>query len=155
MPSPVRELFTRLVMAMNTGDYDVLSEIVAPDFEGYYPQSGERFRGLAAFRAQLERYPGGLQPASTDPQGAGVLGGDERRVITPGYTVLPLAGPERYTTVVETTYPDGSRWHVVSIVQIRDGRLAATETYFAPAFEPPEWRSDIVEVVPKGERSKP
>lgn len=153
MPSPVRELFTRLVTAMNSGEFDVLSEIVAEDFEGYFPQSGERFRGIAAFRAQLEGYPGGHQVGTTDPQRAVVVGDDERWVITPGYTVLPLAGPERYTTVVKTTYPDGSIWHVVSIVQVRDGKFASTETYFAPAFDPPEWRSDIVEVVPKDERS--
>ena len=154
MPSPIRDLFTKFVTAMNTGELDALSEIVAQDFEGYFPQSGERFRGIAAFREQLERYPGGPQVGVTDTQSAVVVGDDERWVITPGYTVLPLAGPERYTTVVKTKYPDGSIWHVVSIVQVRDGKLASTETYFAPAFDPPEWRSDIVEVVPQDERSK-
>jgi hypothetical protein len=40
-------------------------------------------------------------------------------------------------------------WHVVSIVEVRDGRIVGSETYFAPEFEPPEWRRDIVEIVPR------
>lgn len=148
MPSPVRDLFTRFVAAMNAQDRDALAEMMAPDYVGFYPQSGERFHGFAAFWAQLERYPGGLD-SGADTDQAMLIGDDERWVITPGYTVLPLSAPERYTTVVRTSYPDGSIWHIVSIVQIRDGRIAASETYFAPEFEPPEWRRDIVEIVPR------
>lgn len=151
MPSPTQELFRRFVAAMNDLDFETLEAIVDPEYVGYYPQSRERFRGFAAFRAQLERYPGGLQAGAADPAGARVVGDDERWVITPGYTVLPLAGPERYTTVVRMRYPDGTMWHVISIVQVRDGRIAASETYFAPEFEAPDWRRDLVEILPPGD----
>lgn len=149
MPDQVRDVFRRFVAAMNALDFETLEQLVDPDYVGFYPQSGERFRGYAAFRAQLEHYPGGLQAGSADEREARIVGDDERWIITPGYTVLPLAGPERYTTTVRTRYPDGSTWHVVSIVQVRDGRIASSETYFAPEFEPPEWRRDIVEIVPR------
>jgi hypothetical protein len=151
MSSSTRDLFRRFVAALNDLDFEALEEIIHPDYVGHYPQSGERFRGYAAFKAQLQQYPGGLQLASADPAEAQVVGDDERWVITPGYTVLPLAGPERFTTVVRTRYPDGTLWHVVSIVQVRDGRIAAAETYFAPEFEPPEWRRDLVEILPSGD----
>lgn len=155
MPSSVRELFVKFVAALNAQDRNAMAELMTPDYVGFYPQSGERFRGFEAFWAQLERYPGGLQPGPGDADEPQLVGDDERWAITPGYTVLPLSGPERYTTVVRTTYPDGSTWHVVSIVQVRDGRIAASETYFAPKFDPPAWRSDIVEVVPSDDRPKP
>lgn len=148
MPSSVRDWFSRFTSAMNNLDFQELEQLVHPDYVGDYPQSGERFRGFAAFRAQLERYPGGLLSGATDERRARVVGDDERWVITPGYTVLPLAGPERYTTIVRTRYPDGSMWHVVSIVQLRDGRITASETYFAPEFERPEWRRDMTEIIP-------
>jgi hypothetical protein len=51
--------------------------------------------------------------------------------------VLPLAGPERYTTISRAAYPDGSRWWVVAVIEVRDGRIFAAETYFAPEFEAP------------------
>jgi hypothetical protein len=66
-----------------------------------------------------------------------------------GYTVLPLAGPERYTTISRAPYPDGSRWWVVSIITLRDEKVIHAETFFAPEFDPPEWRRDIVEVIPR------
>ena len=154
-PRTARQWFTEFVAAMNTLDFAELEKLVDPEFVGDYPQSGERCRGFAAFRAQIERYPGGLPASAADMREAQVVGDDERWVITPGYTVLPLAGPERYTTVVRTRYPDGSEWYIVAIVELRDGRMIRSTTYFAPEFEPPEWRRDIVEIVPRSERAQP
>jgi hypothetical protein len=145
-----REIFTRFVEAMNALDFDALEQLIHPEYVGEYPQSGERFRGFASFRAQLERYPGGgIQPDAADVPRAKMVGDEERWAITPGYTVLPLAGPDRFTTVTRTRYPDGSRWFVLGIIEIRDGRIYRGETYFAPEFDPPEWRRDFVEIVPR------
>ena len=145
-----REVFTRFVEAMNALDFDALEQLIHPEYVGEYPQSGERFRGFASFKAQLERYPGGgIQPDAADVPKSKIVGDEERWAITPGYTVLPLAGPDRFTTVTRTGYPDGSRWYVVGIIEIRDERIYRGETYFAPEFEPPEWRRDLVEIVPR------
>lgn len=149
MPSQARAFFDRFVDAMNTLDFEALEQLIHPDYVGYYPQSGERFRGFAAFRAQLERYPGGLRTDQADMPEPKVIGDDERWVITPGYTVVPLAGPEVYTTITRARYPDGSRWWVVAVIELKDGRMIRGETYFAPEFEPPEWRRDLVEIVPR------
>lgn len=154
MTRTARQWFTDFVAAMNTLDFARLEELVDPEFVGEYPQSGERYRGFAAFRAQIEGYPGGLPASAADVREAQVVGDDERWVITPGYTVLPLAGPERYTTVVRTKYPDGSDWYVIAIVELRGGRMVRSTTYFAPTFERPEWRRDLTELVPRQERSE-
>lgn len=150
MAESVREFFERYVQAVATLDMATLEPMFHPDFVGFYPQSGERFRGFAAFRKQLEGYPGGLRDGGGIPSSsAQVIGTEERWAISPGYTVLPLAGPERYTTIARSTYPDGSHWWVVGIVELKDGKIYRAESYFAPDFEPPEWRRDMVEIVPR------
>lgn len=147
MPDTPRELLTKFVTFLSTNDIEALREIIHPDFEGQYPQSRERFRGFESFRAQLEQYPGGLPAGRLDSKDVLLLGDEERWVITPGYTVLPLAGPDRYTTVVQTTYPDGSKWHIITVIELRDGLIYRTISYFAPEFERPEWRRDMTELM--------
>lgn len=149
MPESKSEFFKRYIDAIRDLDFVALEHMIHPDYVAEYPQSGERFRGFAAFRAQLENYPGGLRAAGANDPTTKVLGDEERWAITPGYTVLPLAGPEQYTTVTRTPYPDGSRWWVVSVLTLRDGRIAHAETYFAPEFDPPEWRKGMVEIIPR------
>lgn len=150
MAEESRALFERWVRAIGEQDFEALEAMAHPDMITDYPQSGERFRGFAAMRAQLERYRGGVPPGSRSemPRTAKVIGGEERWAITPGYTVLPLAGPERYTTIARAKYPDGSLWWVVSIVELKDGKIYRSETYFAPDFEAPEWRKGFAEPIP-------
>jgi hypothetical protein len=150
MPESKQEFFKRYVNAIAERDYAKLEPMFHAEYVAEYPQSGERFRGFGAFRAQLESYPGGLPPQSYDDSNTKVLGEDERWAMSPGYTVLPLAGPDRFTTVSRTPYPDGSYWWVVSILTLKDDKVVHAETYFAPEFDPPEWRKDMVEKIPRG-----
>ena len=149
MPESKRDFFRRYVRAIAELDFAELEQMIHPDYVGEYPQSGERFHGFAALRAQLEQYPGGLPAARSDDPRTKILGDEERWAISPGYTVLPLSGPEQYTTVARAPYPDGSRWWVVSIITLRDEKVFHAETYFAPEFDPPEWRKGMVEIVPR------
>lgn len=149
MAEPVRDFFGRYVKAIQDLDFDALEDMFHPEFVGNYPQSGERFRGFAAMKQQLQSYPGGLEGGRLPDETATVIGAEERWAISPGYTVLPLAGPERYTTIARAMYPDGSRWWVVGIVELKDGKIYRSDTYFAPEFEPPEWRREMVEIVPR------
>jgi hypothetical protein len=149
MPESTEDFFRRYIRALAARDFAALEQMIHPDYIGEYPQSGERFRGFGSFKFQLEQYPGGLPASEVDDPTTKILGAEERWAISPGYTVLPLSGPERFTTVSRTSYPDGSRWWVVSILTLKDGKVAHAETYFAPEFEPPEWRKGIVEIVPR------
>jgi hypothetical protein len=149
MPESTKEFFQRYIKAISDQDFATLEKCIHPEYVGDYPQSGERFHGFASFRAQLEQYPGGLPAARFDDPHTKVLGDEERWAISPGYTVLPLEGPERFTTVTRAPYPDGSRWWVVSILTLKDGMVWHAETYFAPEFDPPEWRKGMVEILPR------
>jgi ketosteroid isomerase-like protein len=145
MPSPARELVASFIQAMDTLDFAALERLIHPDYVGEYPQSRERFKGFAAFRAQLEQYPEGLPAGSTDTQATRLIGEEDRWVVTPGYTVLPLAGPDLFTAVLRTRYPDGTYWHLVSIIEFRDGLIFRSTTYFAPEYDAPEWREGLTE----------
>ena len=145
----LQDFFRRYIQAISSRDFVALESMIHPDFSSDYPQSGERFRGFAAFRAQLESYPGGLPAAQADDPTTKIVGDEDRWAISPGYTVLPLSGPERFTTVTRQQYPDGTWWWVVSIVTLKDEKVIHSESYFAPEFEPPEWRKGMVEIVPR------
>jgi hypothetical protein len=149
MPESKQEFFRRYMNAIGEKDFATLESMIHAEYVGDYPQSGERFRGFAAFRFQLEQYPGGLPGEQYNEASSKVFGEEERWAISPGDTVLPLTGPDRFTTVTRAPYPDGSRWWVVSILTMKDDKIWHAETYFAPEFEPPEWRKGIVEIVPR------
>ena len=149
MSETKQEFFRRYVNAIAERDFELLETMVHPEYVGEYPQSGERFHGFQALRFQLEQYPGGLPAARFDDSRTKILGEEERWAISPGYTVLPLNTPERFTTVSRSPYPDGSIWWVVSILTLKDDKVWHAETYFAPEFDPPEWRKGIVEIVPR------
>lgn len=118
-----------------------------PDFEDFYPQSGERTRGIANLKAIIEHYPDG---GWTDQGRDRVIGGEDRWVTTPTFTLLRIEGTGNvYTGVQKARYPDGTEWIVVIIGEIRDGRLWRVQTLWAPRFEPPAWRAAWVEVEPR------
>jgi hypothetical protein len=118
------------------------AEVCAPDMVTEYPQSGERIRGWANMRAIAENYPGGLPK---DMAGK-VIGSEDKWVVGPSFNVLRIEGSgDVYTLVGSATYPDGTTWQLMSLVELRSGKIVkSTELYGAP-FEPPEWRAKWVE----------
>ena len=84
----------------------------------------------------MESYPGGAPNMPLLPD-ARLIRDDERWAITPSYTVVPLASPNEFTVLSATAYPDGRRWHVVSMVELRDDSIYRMEFYFAPELAAP------------------
>ncbi len=58
---------------------------------------------------------------------------EDRWVITPSFTVVPLASPNTYTAVMKVRYPDGTDWHVVLLVELRDEKVASVESLLRTA----------------------
>ena len=64
------------------------------------------------------------------------------------FTLVRLEGAgDTFIGVLKACYADGSEWHVISIGEMRDGLVWRVYTFFAPAFDPPAWRSSWVEVI--------
>jgi hypothetical protein len=131
-----QELFDRFARALNERDMTALENMVDPELIVDIPQSGERTQGVAAFRAQLESYPGAT-PETQLLDRARLVGDEERWAITPSYTVVPLAAGRDFTVMMRSTYPDGSTWHIVSLISLRDDRVYRMENYFAPELPAP------------------
>jgi ketosteroid isomerase-like protein len=119
-------------------DWDRLGDYLQPDAVIEYPQSGERFTGLANIRGQFENYPA-LEPGTTEIRE--IIPGTTY-ALTPMYTVITVEGSgSRGTAIMRAHYPDGAYWWIVNIYELRDGRIALARNFFAPEFEPPDWRA--------------
>lgn len=133
-----RRIMDGFADVLSTHDWDRLADYLHADAILEYPQSGERFRGLANIRAQFENYPG-LGPGSSQLEE--VVGGTTY-ALTPSYTVIGVDGSgDSGTAIVRVRYPDGSYWWAINIFQVLDGRITRSRTYFAPDFDPPDWRA--------------
>jgi ketosteroid isomerase-like protein len=135
-------LMRTLAEVVSGHQWDRLSEVFHEDAVLEYPQSGEVFRGVRNIRGQFENYPG-LEPGTSHLE---EVVGDTTYAITATYTVIAVEGSGRYATaVIRVRYPDGSWWWVLNLNEVRDGRVIRSRSYFAPDFEPPDWRAPFRE----------
>lgn len=135
---PHERVMQELADIITDHDWGRLGDVLQEDAVFEYPQSGEVFRGVANIRAQFENYPD-LDPGTS--RLAEVIG-DEAFALTPSYTLIRVEGTgQRATAVIRVRYPDGSHWWALNLVELRDGRISRSRTYFAPDFDAPEWRA--------------
>jgi len=141
-----RALLERMRQIIGEGDYDALDEVLHPDFVQEIPQSGERVVGIENFRQILKNFPGapvGLR--MSDPPY--VAGSAEHYVVTPTFNVVKVEdNGDELTSYVRTKYPDDSDWFVISFTSFKDGKCIKRVDFFAPYFDPPEWRAQWVEL---------
>jgi len=132
-------------LIMRSGEYSALEEVLHPDFVQVMPQSGERVVGIDNFRKILENFPGmagGLLVAD-DPY---VAGDEEHYIVTPTFNVVRVADSgDELTSYVKAKYPDGSDWYIVTFFTFKDGKIIKRVDFYAPVFDPPEWRAQWVE----------
>ena len=133
-----RRIIAGWAQIISTHDWERMGHFVHDDVVLEYPQSGERFVGLANLRKQFENYPD-LGPGTSELD---EIIGDTAYALTPSYTVIAVDGTgSRGTAVLRVRYPDGSLWWVLNLYELRDGRIARSRSFFAPDFEAPDWRA--------------
>ena len=140
--SELHEAMRVLSEIITRQEWDRLPEILHDDVVFEYPQSGERFRGVANVKAQFENYP------DLDPGGSELTEviGEDAYALTPSYTLIRVEGSgAQGTAVIRVRYPDDSQWWAVNLFEVRDGRIVRSRSYFAPDFEAPEWRAPFRE----------
>ncbi len=100
-------------------DEDVASEIYHEDAVLEFPQSGERFEGVANFREWRRQYPAELR-----------------------FHTRRITHREHLVVVENLISYDGSPWmFTVSIMQFRGERVAHERIYITEGWEPAEWRA--------------
>ena len=139
-----RAIVERYARAVQAKDLDTLALLFADDYVDEMPQSGERVRGKANELAILRNYPGGL--GTVEPTSTRLVGAEDRWVVTPTFAVLRIEGSgDVYIYVGTATYANGETWQMIQIVELRQGKIAKTTSWFAAPFEAPAWRAEYVE----------
>jgi SnoaL-like domain len=119
-----RHVVEEVWRALQAGDWDAARGLLHEDFVQEWPQSGERIVGRDNAIAINQHFPGGLPTMRF------------RRT---------LAGGDLAALELELTYADGSRYLGVSVIELRDGKVAKETDYFAQPFQAPQWRAQWVE----------
>jgi len=129
-------------VACGMNDIPALTRLRHPDWSVVWPQSGERVVSHESWVAIAEQYPGGRPTVELSR----LVGSEDRWVVTPGNTVLKVAGSgDFWWGEWMMTYPDGQTYHVVDLIELRDGMIHRETVYWAPPFEAPDWRRQYVE----------
>jgi len=146
-----RRVIERFLEAMKGPiDWETVQELQHPDFVDDWPQSGERTIGRENFRAILDNYPGGIPADSLASRR--IVGSEEEWSVGSGFggfiTPVRIVGTgDVYTWEGLARYANGTSSHVVGIIELRQGKIAKSTTYFAAPFEAADWRSQWVEKI--------
>jgi hypothetical protein len=109
--------------ASDTNDFEVEHQIYREDAVLEYPQSGERIRGRRNIQASRAAQP------------------NEKR-----FTVRRVLGAgDLWVSEFVIAYYDGQPSYVVSIMELKDGKVSRETQYFGDAFEPGPSRAQWVE----------
>jgi len=142
-----REIIERFARALEAKDFDTQEALLADDTIADLPQSGERIRGKANWIAIARNYPGGV--GTIQPDSSRLVGSDDRWVVTPTFSVMRIEGSgDVYTYAGKLTYADGVTWDMVTIIELRNGKIAKSVSWYAAPFEAPAWRAQYVERMP-------
>jgi hypothetical protein len=137
-----RAVVERFARAIEAKDFDAQTAMLTDDFVDEMPQSGERTRGKANRLAIATNYPGGVGTVESDR----LVGAEDKWLLTPSFNVLRIEGSgDVYTYVGTVRYSNGETWQLLAIVELRDGKIAKTTSWYAAPFEAPEWRAPYVE----------
>jgi hypothetical protein len=114
----VRAALERYVDVTGT-DLDARHEIYHEDAVLEFPQSGERFEGVANFREWRRIYPAKVE-----------------------FEIRRVRGRDDFWVLELLTRYDGGPWsYGVSILEFRGGKVAHETIYGGEAWEAPEWRA--------------
>lgn len=137
-----QDVVQRYARASVEGDLEEMARLRHPDWTVEWPQTGERVRGSDHYAAVVESYPGG-QPKTSVRR---VIGSEDRWVLSAANTVVRMAGEgEAWWAEWAMTYPDGSDWYCIDLMELREGRIYRETVYWAPPLAAPEWRAGWVE----------
>jgi hypothetical protein len=99
-----REIVSRIVDILNSGDFEAMEEFLEPDAVEKIPQSGERIRGSKNQIATLRNYPGSSGTLATSAPR--ILGEESRYVMTPTFNLLKVEGSgDTLTSYTKSRYP--------------------------------------------------
>jgi hypothetical protein len=138
-------LLERYLVAMDPYDPEALAACRHPEFFAEWPQTGERIPSHEADVLIHTNFPG--YPRHEEGHG---VGEGERWAMSPMLTPVQVRGAgDFWIGETRLEYPDQGRWYGVFIEDMKDGLIVKETGYFARVFDPPAWRADLTEPIPK------
>ena len=135
------EVVRRYGTASAEFDFDTLHELRHPDWEVVWPQSGEHVHSSESWTEIAQAYPGGTPRTELTR----VIGAEDRWVLSPGNTVLRVVGSgDFWWAEWRMTYPDGSLWICIDLLELRDAKVYRETVYWAEPFDAASWRTPWV-----------
>lgn len=142
-----REIVEQFARAIEQKDFDTQEKLLADDVVADTPQSGERIRGKANWIAIARNYPGGV--GTVEPGSSRLVGAEDQWLLTPSFSVMRIEGSGNvYTYAGRITYSNGETWYMIVIAELKNGKIAKADTWYAAPFEAPAWRAQWVERMP-------
>ena len=136
------EIVRQYGAAIAAFDLETLARLRHPEWMTYWPQSGERVQSNQNFAEIIRNYPGGM-PVTEITR---IVGAEDRWVVTPGNTVLKIAGSgDFWWAEWRITYPNGEVYLALTLLELRDGLVYRETSYWAAPFEAPDWRAPWVD----------
>jgi hypothetical protein len=123
LPPRHAETVARFFDAVQSGDYQLLHEILTPETITRWPQSGERITGALTCIRVYENYPGG----------------------SPKFSVQRVSGGGDVWVAEMLIEYGEDRWFAVTIFEFDGPRIARITDYFGPPLPAPAWREDYVD----------
>jgi ketosteroid isomerase-like protein len=115
----VRATVQHYIDHSSAGDEGRAGEIYHDDAIVEFPQSGERFEGVANFREWRSMYPAAVTLEIVRVRGAGDV----------------------WVVEMRARYDDGPWMFGPAVYEFRDGKVARETIYVAEGWEAPEWRA--------------
>ncbi len=135
------ECVTRYGGASAAYDVTTLAALRHPDWSVSWPQSGETVHSNQAFAEIIANYPGGAPKIEIRR----TVGSEDQWVVTAGNTVMRVAGSgDFWWSEWRVTYPDGTTYLCVDLMELAGGRIRHETVYWAPRFDAPAWREQWV-----------
>ena len=135
--SDSRILLERYVAAIAARDWETVGRLRHQDWSTLWPQSGELIESHDNDVQINENFPG-----YPDISLRKVEGSDPSYAVTPAFTLVRLSGAgEAWVAEGLNHYPRGDVYHVVNLIELREGKVHKETVYFAAPFEAPEWRA--------------
>ena len=139
-----REVVDRFAHALSTKNLDEAISVLSEDLVEDYPQSGERIVGRDNWVALLTAWPMSDQITTTVNR---VVGSEDQWVMGPVWRMTKIVGTgDQFWASGTIDYPDGSQWHLVQLIQLRDGKISRMTSYFAEPFPAADWRKPYVQL---------
>lgn len=136
-----REELDRWVRGLTGNDISLIVPLSHPDWQGEYPQSGERFASTQALVDAHRSYPGGLPHEDV----VDVAGPADEWVLGPSLPLRIHGSGACWMAEIVNDYPDGSRSFQVVVTRLRRGRMHRTRWYWCAPSEPPSWRAGLTD----------